>query len=65
MRSKLICLLAFLFCCCLAAIPNRNADNRMACEQGQKIKKPATAKQRMVPMEDVELLPIHHILSNF
>jgi len=67
MKFKIISLLAVLFCCSLAASPNRFCDGalpHMCRTVKQKIAAPA--KPAVMMIDDIdELLPIRHYLNNF
>jgi hypothetical protein len=64
MKSKIICLLTILFCCGLAASPNRNCDG-VRCTGKPKQVTVTPAKTAAMVIDDLDLLPIHHYLSNF
>jgi len=64
MKSKIICLLTVLFCCGLAASPNRNCDG-LRCTGKPKQVTVAPAKKVALMIEDLDLLPFHYYLSNF
>jgi hypothetical protein len=67
MKFKIICLIAVLFCCSLAASPNRFCDGTMPdlC-RAVKQKIAAPAKPAVMMIEDIdEFLPIRHYFNNF
>lgn len=66
MKPKIICLLAVLFCCGLAASPNRCTSNGINCAGKHKANVTASpAKPAVMMIEDIELLPIQHYPGNF
>jgi len=67
MKFKIISLLAVLFCCSLAASPNRFCDGTMphVC-RAVKQKIAAPAKPAVMMIEEIdEFLPIRHYFNNF
>jgi hypothetical protein len=64
MKSKIICLLTILFCCSLAASPNRNCDG-MHCAGKSKQVRITPAKKVILMIDDLDLLPVHRYFNNF
>jgi hypothetical protein len=64
MKIKIICLLTVLFCCSLAASPNRNCDG-VRCVGKPKQVMITPAKKVVQMFDDLDLLPIHRYVNNF
>lgn len=65
MKLKIVCLLIVLFGCSLAASPNRNCGGVRCAGKLTRQVTTMPVKKVIMMIDEVELLPMHHLLNNF